>query len=103
MRRFGWGEGVRGENDGTYLKMHRILRTPPDGETFAHKYTAAPVHHGAVAGVDVDADAVAGSGVSGAADGVQTLQPDQTVRFIIRAEGFGGVGGGCEVSSSIRG
>lgn len=39
-----------------------------------HTNTSAPVDHGGVAGVDVDADAVAGSGISGAADGVQALR-----------------------------
>lgn len=37
-------------------------------------YTDAPVHHGDVAGVDVDADAVSRLGISGTTDGVQTLE-----------------------------
>lgn len=37
-------------------------------------YICTPVHHGDVAGVDVDADAVSRFGVSGTADGMQTLE-----------------------------
>lgn len=37
-------------------------------------HTSAPVDHGGVAGVDVDADTVSRPGVSGAADGVQPLE-----------------------------
>lgn len=60
--------------------MHPILRRP-DRRTFAHKTHKAPVDHGGVAGVDVDADAVAGLGVAGAADGVQALQTRARTRM----------------------
>lgn len=52
--------------------MHPIPRRPIGRHL--HTNTSAPVGHGGVAGVDVDADAVARSGISGAADGVQALQ-----------------------------
>lgn len=52
--------------------MHPILCRPIGRHL--HTNTSAPVHHGGVAGVDVDADAVARFGISGAADGVQALQ-----------------------------
>lgn len=52
--------------------MHPIPRRPIGRHL--HTNTSAPVDHGGVAGVDVDADAVARSGVSGATDSVQALQ-----------------------------
>lgn len=39
-----------------------------------HLHTNAPVDHGDVAGVDVDADTVSRFGISGSTDGVQTLE-----------------------------
>lgn len=42
--------------------------------------TGAPVDHGDVAGIDVDADAVPRLGVSGPTDGVQTLEGTRQAR-----------------------
>lgn len=44
-------------------------------------HTNAPVNHGGVAGVDVDANTVPGFGVSGAADGVQALRRTAGAQF----------------------
>lgn len=46
----------------------------PESHCGIHVHTDAPVHHGDVAGVDVDADAVSRLGISGTTDGVQTLE-----------------------------